>query len=139
MKIYVASSWRNNFQPTVVNNLRLAGHEVYDFKDSEGFHWTEVDSNWLDWPSNIPKYLEGLNHDCANRGFRRDMDALISCDACVMVMPCGMSASLETGWAKGASKLTIVYVPAMREADLMVKMADLVTDDFFAVLERLRK
>jgi hypothetical protein len=49
------------------------------------------------------------------------------------VMPCGVSASWEAGWAKGAGKAVFVYVPGLREPDLMVKMADLVTDDLFAI------
>ncbi len=137
MKIYVASSWRNDFQSGVVAALREDGHEVYDFKDSEGFHWTEVDGGWKDWPSDISKYLTGLEHPCAERGFARDMSNLRDCDACVYVMPCGVSASLEAGWACGAGKLVIVYVPGLREPDLMVKMADLVTDNLAAVRERL--
>ncbi len=137
MKIYVASSWRNDFQPGVVAALREDGHQVYDFKDSDGFHWTEVDGGWEEWPSDIPKYLEGLTHPCAERGFDRDMKALRECDACVYVMPCGVSASLEAGWACGAGKLVIVYVPAIREPDLMVKMADLVTQDLLAVRNRI--
>ena len=137
MRIYVASSWRNTFQPSVVAALRADGHEVYDFMDSEGFHWSEVDAAWKDWPSEVPKYLAGLDHPCAVRGFNRDMSSLRDCDACVYVMPCGVSASLEAGWACGAGKLVIVYVPGLREPDLMVKMADLVTDDLAAVRARL--
>jgi hypothetical protein len=128
LKIYVASSWRNTFQPDVVAALREDGHEVYDFKDSDGFHWTEVDGGWQSWPDDIPKYLAGLNHPCALRGFNRDMTALKNCDVCVYVMPCGVSASLEAGWAVGAGKRVVVYVPGLREPDLMVKMAHLVTD-----------
>lgn len=139
MKIYVASSWRNTFQPSVVAALREDGHEVYDFKDSDGFHWTEVDGGWQDWPSDISKYLKGLNHPCAERGFNRDMAALRESDACVYVMPCGVSASLEAGWACGNGKTLIVYVPGLAEPDLMVKMADLVTADLSAVRERLRE
>lgn len=131
MKIYVASSWKNDEQPAVVIALRQDGHDVYDFKDEEGFHWYEVDPMWRTWTPT--GYLEGLQHPAAERGFTRDMDALRACDACVMVMPCGMSASLETGWAVGAGKLVAVYVPGMREPDLMVKMADLVTHDLGVV------
>jgi len=128
MKVYVASSWRNTFQPEVVKVLRADGHDVYDFKDSEGFHWSEVDPEWQNWPSDIPKYLAGLNHPCAERGFERDMDALRGCEVCVYVMPCGPSASMEMGWAVGAGKRVVVYIPGVREPDLMVKMAHLVTD-----------
>ena len=131
--IYVASSWRNTFQPSVVKSLREDGHKVYDFMDSEGFHWSEVDRQWQRWSSNIPMYLEGLNHQCAIRGFNRDMSALKECDVCVYVMPCGVSASLEAGWARGAGKPLIVYVPSLKEPDLMVKMADLITDSLETV------
>ena len=30
-RIYVASSWRNEYYPEVVAKLREAGHDVYDF------------------------------------------------------------------------------------------------------------
>lgn len=133
MRIYVASSWRNKFQPSVVSALRQEGHTVYDFKDSEGFHWSEVDSKWQEWPEDIPKYLAGLHHPCAERGFNRDMTALKECDVCVYVMPCGVSASLEAGWARGAGKPLVVYVPGLREPDLMVKMADIVSDSLWEV------
>lgn len=129
MKIYVASSWRNEFQPLVVSEFREDGHQVYDFKDGAGFRWAEVDDDWQSWPCDIPKYLKGLQHPCAERGFNRDMNALRDCDVCVYVMPCGVSASLEAGWAKGAGKPVAVYVPGLREPDLMVKMANLVTAD----------
>ncbi len=128
MNIYVASSWRNVYQPTVVQTLREDGHHVYDFKDADGFHWEEVDRKWLSW---IPsEYIAGLNHACAQRGFNRDMAALRACEACIYVMPCGVSASLEAGWACGAGKRVFVYVPELREPDLMVKMAELVTVEF---------
>ena len=133
--IYVATSWRNPFQPDVVRVLRDDGHEVYDFRGEEGFSWREVDENWAKWTPD--EYLDGLNHPCAKRGFKRDMDALERCDACVYVMPCGPSASMEMGWAKGAGRLVIAYIPGLREPDLMVKMADLVTTRLVDVRERL--
>lgn len=137
MRVYVASSWRNMYQPGVVVALRQDGHEVYDFKDSDGFHWTEVDPAWQEWPRDISKYLVGLQHPCAERGFNRDMNALRNCEACIYVMPCGVSASLEAGWACGAGKRVFVYVPGLKEPDLMVKMAECVTDDFDTIRSML--
>lgn len=139
MNIYVASSWRNNYQPEVVAQLRSDGHTVYDFKDSEGFHWSEVDKSWKHWISSISDYLTGLQHPAAIRGYNRDMKALQECDVCVYVMPCGVSASLEAGWAAGAGKLLIVYVPELREPDLMVKMAALVTDNLLTVRNYIKQ
>lgn len=126
-KIYVASSWRNEFQPDVVRSLRAIGHQVYDFKDDDGFSWKEIYVDFASW--DIPRYLRALSHRDAERGFSRDMAALATCEICIMVMPCGMSASLEMGWACGAGKRTAIYVPAMREPDLMVKMAHFITAD----------
>jgi hypothetical protein len=129
MKVYVASSWRNKFQPEVVKVLREDGHIVYDFKDSEGFHWSEVDKQYEAWSNNPRAYLTGLNHPAAIRGYNRDMQALKECDACVFVMPCGLSAGIELGWAKGQDKLTVVYIPALDKPDLMVKVADFITTE----------
>ena len=140
MRIYVASSWRNQFQQGVVTALRSDGHQVYDFKgDGDGwgessgpggFHWKECAQPGMDWQQwTASEYIEALDHPRAEEGFRRDMDALEQCDICVMVMPCGPSASMEMGWACGAKKDVYVYVPGLREPDLMVKMAGLVTDD----------
>jgi hypothetical protein len=120
MKIYVASSWRNKYQSAVVISLRALGHEVYDFR-KDGFSWSEVDPNWERWTAE--EYYLGLQHLCAQRGFDRDMNALKWCDMCIMVMPCGPSASMEMGYAVGAGKLVAVYMPEIREPDLMVKMA----------------
>ena len=45
-KIYVASSWRNEYYPEVVKVLRDAGHDVYDFRNppsgDPGFKWSCV-------------------------------------------------------------------------------------------------
>src|SRR3989338_3444636 len=115
MKIYVASSWRNPYQQHVVESLRLAGHDVYDFKhpdpqdpDNKGFSWSEIDPAWKTWS---PKtFRKALAHPIAAGGFRLDMHALDHCDACVLVMPCGRSAHLELGYAAGAKKLTVVLL-----------------------------
>jgi hypothetical protein len=134
MRIYVASSWRNAYQSTVVTRLRELGHQVYDFRGSGdgwggegvgvgGFGWKEVDPDWQSWPSDISRYLAGLDHPRAVEGFKRDMDALRKCEACILVNPCGQSAHAELGWACGAGKLTAVYCPEIREPDLMIKMA----------------
>lgn len=138
MKIYVASSWRNDYQPKVVQVMRMDGHQVYDFKDSEGFHWSEVDENWKQWVKDVPQYLAGLNHPRAISGYNRDMNALKWCDACIYVMPCGVSASFEAGWACGVGKRVFVYVPELKEPDLMVKMAELVTDNLDEIRSILR-
>lgn len=126
MKIYVASSWRNEFQPSVVSALLLDGHDVYDFR-IDGFSWSQVDSDWQSWTSskyrNLMLDAKQGNNDIIRRRFDRDMKALMSCDICVLVLPSGRSAHLEAGYAVGAGKLLIVLLLGELEPDLMYLMS----------------
>lgn len=141
MKIYVASSWRNQYQDVIVKTLRAVRHDVYDFKNpapgNNGFSWkqTMLDSSQRD----VTNYLNALKHPIAISGFAFDMNALKDCEACVMVQPCGFSAALELGYAIGAGKKSVVYIPEMRDPDLMILAADLITTDIHQMLEFLSK
>lgn len=122
MKVYVASSWKNQEQPEVVSALREWGHEVYDFKD-DGFSWAVIDPDWECW--DIDTYMNALNHEAANRGFARDFCAMKWADVFVLVLPSGRSAHLEAGWALGQGKPTCILLSHKDfESDLMYKMAD---------------
>jgi hypothetical protein len=126
MKIYVASSWRNKFQPAVVAVLKSMGHEVYDFRNpapgNTGFAWSDVDPNWQDWTTK--EYREALDHPVAQDGFSFDFEAMQWADTCLMVLPCGRSANTEAGWMKGAGKKVFVYSPIKQEPELMYKLFD---------------
>lgn len=121
MKIYVASSWRNMLQPAIVSMLRSCAHEVYDFKNpgpgNHGFGWSQIDPNWQQWTPQ--QYREALKHPIAIAGFASDMDALRECDACVLVLPSGRSASWEFGFAAGAGKRGAVVMFEACEPELM--------------------
>lgn len=113
--IYVASSWRNAHQQAVVETLRGAGHEVYDFKNpapgQKGFAWRDCGGEAAaDGPGTgartIPAYLEAVKSDRALEGFAYDKAALDWCDTCVLVLPCGRSAHLEAGYTAGQGKDT---------------------------------
>lgn len=138
MKVYVASSWRNEHQPEVVAAIRAAGHEVYDFRNpsgrDHGFHWSEIDPNWKSWTAD--EFVTGLNHQLAENGFLKDMGALFECNACVLIMPCGRSAHLELGWAVGAGKETAILL-SDGESELMYQMVDLLASDVSQVVEWL--
>ena len=126
MKIYVASSWRNSFQPLVVSTLRGEGHEVYDFRNpgegDHGFSWSQIDEQWENWDTE--QYVEALKHPIALKGFKSDFDAMKWADVCVMVLPCGRSANTEAGWMKGAGKKVFVVSPIPQEPELMYKLYD---------------
>jgi hypothetical protein len=130
-RIYVASSWRNAYQPDVVEMLRLDGHEVYDFRNpgdgNTGFSWHKIDLSVPAGPADLRLPAEQirtmLEHQEAEDGFALDMGALRWCDVCVLVLPSGRSAHMEAGWAAGVGKFTIVLLDE-GEPDLMWKMAN---------------
>ena len=126
MHIYVASSWRNTYFPDVVKALRIAGHDVYDFRNpptgDPGFHWTDVDEHCADWTP--VQYQANLTHPLAERQFKNDIDAMTACDTCVLVLPCGRSAHTEAGWFSGQGKKVYVLITDQSsfEPELMYKL-----------------
>jgi hypothetical protein len=149
VRVYVASSWRNPWQPTTVALLRAAGHEVYDFQhppggDHLGFSWSEVDEGWRRWGAR--QYLLALGDPIAVAGFESDFAAMQWADAGVLLLPCGRSAHLEAGWFIGAGKpLHIVLdeaefpAPGGSNPELMYRMATSVSTTVGALLEALRE
>lgn len=109
VRVYVASSWRNEQQPVLVAALRAAGHQVYDFRHPSaqgpggapdgGFSWSEIDQGWRTW---TPSEFRGaLGHAAARRGYAADTAAMRWAEAFVLLLPCGRSAHMELGWAAG--------------------------------------
>jgi nucleoside 2-deoxyribosyltransferase len=129
MNIYVASSWRNLLQPGIVHALRCCGHEVYDFKnpkpDNRGFSWKAIDPNWTSWTPD--EYREALQHPIAKAGYELDIAALKACDACVLLLPSGRSASWEFGYAMGQGKRGYVVQFDDLEPELMYREAQILT------------
>lgn len=122
LNVYVASSWRNKYQPEAVTALRAAGHDVYDFRNpapgNDGFRWSEIDQNWENWT--VEQYAASLDHPVARKGFKLDLAAVLSADLCVLVLPSGRSASWEYGYHCGSTgRPGIVYMPERCEPELM--------------------
>ena len=145
MKIYVASSWRNEWQPDVVDRLRQAGHEIYDFRNpkpgNKGFHWSEISENWQDWTPE--QYKAALHHPLAATGFYLDYEALLDAECIVLVLPSGRSSHLEMGVAIGLAQEriryhSIIFMPEPVEPELMYKMADAIVvtmDELVAAID----
>lgn len=132
MKIYLASSWRNTHQPAWLAALRSAGHEVYDFRNpapgNAGFGWRQVDPGLVENLS-AERLRAALAHPVSQQGFDHDFNAMQWADACVLLLPCGMSAHLEAGWFGGAQKPVVIAAPEMREPELMYKVFDIFRRD----------
>jgi hypothetical protein len=130
MRIYLATSWRNTDQGRALGLLREVGHDVYDFKNpapgSQGFSWSEIDPNWRKWTAD--EYRRGLQHPIAERGYGHDIRALRACEACVLLLPSGRSASFELGYAMGnGAKGYVVQIDGGIEPELMYRDAEILT------------
>jgi hypothetical protein len=138
VKIYVASSWRNPFQPDVVLALRLAGHQIYDFRnppERAGFQWRDVGIE--DAPTSAPELNRALDHPEARAAFATDFNGMLDADACVLLLPCNRSAHLEAGWFAGQSRRLVVMIPDRETPELMYKLADQVVGTIPELLETL--
>lgn len=125
-RIYVASSWRNCYQQDIVRDLRLHGHDVYDFRNPfngvPGFAWSDIDPDWQGWSA--ARYRELLTtHPIAALGFVSDLRGMQWADTCLLVLPCGRSAHLEAGWFCGQGKRTIILTRDGEEPELMALLA----------------
>ncbi len=140
-RIYVASSWRNPYQPTIVDLLRNEGHAVYDFRNPPngvpGFAWSEVDPGWQAWTAE--RYREMLTtHPIASRGFVNDMRGMQWADTCVLVLPSGRSAHLEAGWFCGQGKRCIILTQDGEEPELMALLATDIAISIDEMIVKLR-
>ena len=120
--------------------LREYGHEVYDFRNprpgQHGFSWREIDPDWQSWTPE--QYREAMKHPIAVAGYALDIEALRACDACVLVLPAGRSASWEFGYAMGMGKRGFVIQFEPQEPELMFREATILTSlkELDALLER---
>ncbi len=115
MKLYVASSWRNVYQPHIVELLTGVEHEVYDFRHPHlgpgargGFHWSDIDSEWERWSPT--QFIRALEDPLAKDGAAADLEGLNWAEGLVLVMPCGRSSHLELGYVIGQGKPTFVLL-----------------------------
>lgn len=141
MKIYLASSWRNDLQQAAVGLLRKYGHEVYDFKNpapnDKGFAWSEIHDAWQRWTAK--EFIQALKHPISERGFAFDFNAMKEAEACILFLPCGRSAHTEAGWMKGAGKKVFVVTLDGQEPELMYKLFDGVFDGLPDLIFYLKK
>lgn len=124
MKIYLASSWKNEQLVRVVQQiLEQNGHEVDAFcdlsKDRFVFHY-----------SAIPNYqeldaIQFMHTPQVKKVFEEDKKWIDWADAVVMILPCGKSAHLEAGYAKGQGKKLYIFGRFIAgEFDAMYRFAD---------------
>lgn len=139
MKIYLASSWKNeHLVRSMANYLTVLGHEVDDFtNDSNGrftFSFNQIPNvEELDAKS-------VLNNPLVQRAYQEDKKWLDWSEIVIMILPCGKSAHLEAGYIKGSGKKLIIYSFTdfpKGEFDVMYGFANLITNDIKEIEEFL--
>jgi len=128
MKIYIASSWKN--QKAVIalaEYLERYGFEVDAFcrvSDKRyAFHWSEL----VDEEADLANYdaIEMLADPRTQRAYTEDKKWIDWSDCVIMLMPCGRSSHLEGGYAKGQGKLLYIYGDFPKgEFDVMYGLSD---------------
>lgn len=124
-KIYVASSWRNPYHQSLVDDLRKVGHEVYDFRNpthaDASFNWADVIDDFRG--SSGVNLLGALTSPIPQKAYTFDKVALDWADTCILLLPCGRSAHLEAGYMIGSGKPTLIVMQGDEEPELMYLLA----------------
>ena len=138
--IYLASSWKNTYYPSVLAALRAAGHDVYDFRNpgdgTDGFKWSNLDPNWLEWSPEKYKH-QLMENPLTEQQCGNDLRAIEACDCCVLLLPCGRSAHTEAGYFAGQGKPVYVLIPEKQEPELMYRLFDGVCTSIDELIEHL--
>lgn len=112
MKIYIASSWKNETAVKYLANiLSEEGHEVDAFCDKSKnrfvFHWSEL----VDKPQDLERFdaVTFLKDDKVQKAFLEDKKWIDWSEVVIMLYPCGNSSHMEAGYAKGSGKRLFIY------------------------------
>lgn len=125
-KVYVASSWRNEYYYQVLNKVIEGGHNAWDWRmpptGGNGFRWQDCGQTGYQHGDKVKpsEWRALLAHERAQAGFAADMAGIYWCDVGVLLHPCGRSAHLEAGLIAGSGKKVHVLAPENVEPDLMV-------------------
>ncbi len=119
--VYVASSWRNLYQPAIVKALQGLGLEVYDFRNPEpgnnGFGWRSIDPDWQQWSPE--QWREALKHPISQHSYELDRGGMDRSECCVLVLPSGRSAHMEAAFMAAQGKPVFTLALEATEPELM--------------------
>lgn len=100
----MASSWKNPFYQTVIDELNIH-FKVLDWrKYGKGFTWDQVSIDNNDSVDSIEYRRILYTNPIARAGFNSDFVMMQEAHIGVLLLPCGKSAHLEAGWFWGQNK-----------------------------------
>lgn len=116
MKIYIASSWKNEHGVTMLTSLlRDKGHTVISW----------IENNYQEWHNNVTKKMsfeDWVNSENADQSFNFDINGAMYCDLLIYYGPAGKDACAEMGAAYGNGKIIIGLYAKSEDLGLMRKM-----------------
>lgn len=123
MKVYLIGSLRNPKIPAIANELREAGHDVFDDWFAAG---PEADDYWQAYEKgrgrSLAQALDGL---AAGHVFDFDYKHLTQAEAVVLALPAGKSGHLELGYAMGRGTPGFILLEEEPERfDVMYRFAN---------------
>jgi len=126
--IYLIGSLRNELIPTLGNQLRNEGFDVFDDWYSVG---PRADDHWKEYSvARGQTYKKALNSYAAQHVYEFDRFHLDRSDIGVMVHPAGKSCHLEVGYMSGQGKPTFIYWPDGEPSDRWDVMVQFTTPVF---------
>ena len=134
--IYLIGSLRNPEIPLIANQLREAGHEVFDDWYAAG---PEADDYWRDYERGRGhNFREALQGHAAGHVYWFDREHLERANIVVLALPAGKSGHLELGWALGQGKKGYILLDADPERfDVMYKFATAVVTTVDELIKEL--
>ena len=139
-KIYTIGSLRNEKVPFIANELRNAGHEVFDDWYSAG---PEADDYWQAYEAaRGHNYKQALDGYAAKDVYNFDKHHLDRNDVVVLVLPAGKSGHLEFGYSIGKGKKGYILFDDDVQScrwDVMYQFADGVFFKLDELVKQLQK
>lgn len=127
-KVYLAGSWKNaEIIRELARELEDAGLEVDAFCRQTDKRFIFNPASNLYTPEELKRFdpITFLGNKIPQRVFQEDKKWLKWCDTLVLVTPCGKSAHLEAGYAKGQGKRLYIYGDMPKgEHEVMYLLAD---------------
>lgn len=119
--IYLIGSLRNPAIPSIAQEIRAAGFEVFDDWYAAG---PEADDKWREYEQGRGRtYIEALGGLAAEHVFSFDRVHLDRADCAVLVLPAGKSGHMELGYIVGSNKPGYILVDSPDRWDVMYKFA----------------
>ncbi len=134
MRIYVASSTKNKNQPHVVEQLRREGYDVYDFNNPTLYDGDPCS----DHRSACLKSDYCSLRTRGNQLYKTHLDAILGCDALILLFPCGKQAHLEAGFAAGIKKRVFALFGSMEDRETMHGLIEYESTEVKDLIAKLR-